>query len=186
MCPPPRETTRRNFLAQAASAATGGTVLAVAAVAPARTEPAPRPAPDGTKASPALKEAVQALDDAHEALKVAKAANYADDLKVEAWQEANPKPMSKRGGKRWDRKFFAYQHDVTEESWEAMLAAEGRFRAAQYNVAKIRPADENELMLMAAVAAIYDKVRLTNGQVAIISYQVALSCFSVRSPAVQS
>jgi hypothetical protein len=186
MCPPPRAATRRNFLAQAAAVAAGGTVLAVAAVAPARAEPAPKPAPDGSKASPALKAAVQTLDDAHEALKIAKAASNADDAKVEAWQVANPKPTSKRGIKRWNRKLVAYQYEVTEDSWEAMLVAEGQFRKAQYNVAKIQPADVNELLLMAAVAAIYDKVRLTNGEVAIISYQVALSCFAAWSPLVSS
>lgn len=186
MCPPPREATRRNFLARAASVAAGCAVLTVAAVAPAPAIAAPRPTPDGSKASPALKAAVQALDESHEALKVAKAAADADDRKVEAWQAANPTPTSKRGIKRWNRKLSAYQYEVTQDSWEAMIVAEGRFRAAQYNVAKIHPADVNELLLMAAVAGVYDKVRLTNGTVAMISYQVALSCFAAWSPLVSS
>jgi hypothetical protein len=67
-----------------------------------------------------------------------------------------------------------------------MIVAERQFKKAQYNVAKIRPADVNELLLMAAVAGVYDKVQLTSGPVAIISYQVALSCFAAWSPLVSS
>jgi hypothetical protein len=85
-----------------------------------------------------------------------------------------------------ERKLSAYQYEVTEDSWEALNIAEGQFRKAQYNVAKIRPADVNDLLLMAAVAGVYDKVTLTSGAVPIISYQVALSCFAAWSPLVSS
>ena len=51
----PVGTTRRRFLSQAAGAAAGGTVLALAAIPPVARAAAPREALDGSKAKRPLK-----------------------------------------------------------------------------------------------------------------------------------
>lgn len=62
MCPPPRETTRRNFMTQAAAVAAGGTALALAIVAPGSATASP--------ASP-LVDPIFAAIEAHKVAKVA-------------------------------------------------------------------------------------------------------------------
>jgi hypothetical protein len=52
--------------------------------------------------------------------------------------------------------------------------AEKLFRKARLAVAEIRPADMNDLALMAAAAGTYDEEFLTVGQSEMISYGVAL------------
>jgi hypothetical protein len=68
-------------------------------------------------------------------------------------------------------------------SWEKQLEAEDHFRKAQFAVASIRPADMNDLGLMAAAATIYDKTYLGGDQQALISYGVSLGVFGLLSRA---
>ena len=170
---PPRS--RRGFFSFAGSSA----AVAAAAIVPTMALAAPAGLPDAAKAGPALKAAVIALDDAKIALDAASAANAAAVAKAERWEAEHPKPTSKRGIKRWWRKYHDHTHAVTEASWYGLLEAEKSFKAAQAAVARIQPADYNELALMGSAAAIYDRVDLSYGQKAIISYGFALGYFKL-------
>jgi len=57
------------------------------------------------------------------------------------------------------------------------LKVEEDFKKKQGAVAEFRPADLNELGLMAAAGAMFDKTHLTYGQMAILSYGVVLAYF---------
>jgi hypothetical protein len=135
--------------------------------------------PDATKARPVLREAVKKLADIHDELVAAKAWFDEADMKMAIWDNDNPQPIGKRAYKRWARRFHDAREEIVGESWDAQLDAERRFKDAQYAVAKIRPADMNELDLMATAAAIYDKEYLTVGQQAMISYGVSLGLFGL-------
>jgi hypothetical protein len=71
-------TSRRRFLSQAAGVAAGGTVLALAAIPPASAMAAPATSLDPANASPALRAAALALDDAGDRLKEARASSRID------------------------------------------------------------------------------------------------------------
>ncbi len=175
----PVVSTRRGFLSNATSIAAGGAVLAMATPAIAA---APRDSVDASKASPALRTAVKALGESHDSLEAAKARFNADDAKLLAWEDDNPEPKGKRARKRWARRWRENRGDVVGESWAAQLEAEKHFRAAQFVVAKIDPRDANDLGLMAAVASMYDRVKLASGDNALISYKVALSVIRLQLP----
>src|ERR1700694_485668 len=172
--PAPVDPTRRRFLSNAASLATAGTAIALAippapAVAAARRDPL-----DPSKASPALRAAVQALAESNDRLEAAKERFKAHDEVVADtmadWEINNPKPTSKRGIKRWQRKWREHRHAAVEDTWEAQLAADEHFQAAQIAVANVTPRDEDDLALKAAAASIYDRVKAGYRTVAIISY----------------
>jgi hypothetical protein len=186
---PPTNTsaTQRSFLSNAAGFAAGGTALALATVTPMPAAAAPKGVPDGSLASPALRAAVRALADANDRLALAKVQFEEADRKMEAWTEANPEPDGKRQLKRWCRRWREVKDATLGDSWDAQLEAEKDFRTCQMAVAKVTPRDEDDLMLKAAAAAIYDKVKHASyGDVAIISYSVVLNLFELRLPAVQS
>ena len=131
---------------------------------------------DLTKIGPALRAAVNALAEASDALEAAKARFAADDAKVSEWCENNPEPEKGRARKRWVRKWLKFQDATAGESSAAQMEAEANFRKAQMTVGQIKPADLNELVGMAAVAAMYDKTMLASyDQSAVISYGVAMS-----------
>ena len=171
-------TRRRDFLALTAAAATS-----VMAARPALARPTVHhftvdTAPDSSKAGQALKDAVIALGDSHDALEARKAEFAAADAKVSRWVEEHPEPTGKRPRKRWARKWCDYRDEVCTDAWEAQIDAERHFRKAQGVVAMIHPADRHELALMAAAAAIYDRTYLGDGRsAAIISYGVVLGYF---------
>jgi hypothetical protein len=173
---PPTNTsaTRRRFLSQSAGMAAGGAVLALATIPLASASAAPASPLDPANASPALRAAARALDDAHERLKAAEARFVAADAKVYDWANDNPEPEKGRARKRWVRKWNAYRDETSRPIWEAQLDAERDFVAAQTAVAKIDSRDMGELALKACISAIYDKVRLGGGQSAIIGYSVSL------------
>jgi hypothetical protein len=173
---------RRAFLSKAANIAAGGTVLALATIPPAAAT-APASALDPTKASPALREAANALADADEVLKAAKARFTADDAKVSEWEIANPEPKGKRAIKKWRRKWLENRDAVCEDSWQAQLEAEDRFRDAQMAVAKIKPRDMDELALKGCLSGVYDPVRLACGSNAVIGYSVAWDLVKLTMPA---
>jgi hypothetical protein len=181
--PMPADQTRRRFLSQAAGVAAGSTVLALAIIPPASATAAPAGSLDASKASPALRAAARALDEANDSLKAAKAKFTADDAKVSEWCTNNPEPLNGRALKKWRRKWHAYR-DAAEihESWAAQLKAEDDFRAAQMAVAKIKPRDMDELALKACISAIYDKVYLGRGTEAIVGFSVALDLVSLTNP----
>jgi hypothetical protein len=179
---PPRST-RRHFLSGAAGVAAGGTALALATIPPAPAAAAPASALDPSKASPALRTAVKALGESHDRLEAAKARFIADDAKLANWDSSHPKPSSKRGLKRWSRKWRENRDAVESESWAAQLAAEKDFQAAQLAVANVTPRDEDDLVLKAAAAFVYDRVKCGYGSIAVISYSVALDLFKQRMPA---
>jgi hypothetical protein len=85
--------TRRRFFSQAAGVAAGGTAPALATVQPALATATPASPLDPENASPALRAAVRALDDAYERLKQAKAVFAAAFAKGDEWLERNPRPI---------------------------------------------------------------------------------------------
>src|SRR5258707_6060786 len=99
----PVDPTRRRFLSTAASAATGGAVLALATVQPAPATTAPAIPLDAANASPGLRAATIALDEAHGRLKEARAAFDAADKLPEEWRRLNRKPTDRRAVKKWNR-----------------------------------------------------------------------------------
>jgi hypothetical protein len=121
--------------------------------------------------SPALRTAARALDDAHERLKAATAANDGADELFEAWEREHPSPESKRGRKRWIKKANAYHRRVMD--------AESDFRAAQIAVAKVPAATLGELQCKAALALVYDEVRLARKNSAPIARVVAFEFFQL-------
>jgi hypothetical protein len=171
----PVDTTRRHFLL----AVGGGTAAMLAATIPEPATTAPAAAMsagplDASKASPALRAAVRALDEANDRLTAAKARFDQADKNMAAWTEDNPEPAGKRAYKRWARRWRERQDAIVGESWDAQLEAERDFRTCQMAVAKVKPRDEEDLMCKAAVAAVYDKVKHASyGDVAVISYSVA-------------
>lgn len=176
-------TSRRRFLAIAGGAAVVPQAAFAAAVSTPRGN-APAEAVDASKASPALRAAVIALREAHDALERAKARFVAADAKVAQWSEDNPEPEGRRAHKRWVRKWGEYREAIKlHETWGAQIDAEDKFRDAQMVVARVTPRDDDDLVLKAVVAAVYDKTRLARGTEAIISYSVAWDVFNSRSPA---
>jgi hypothetical protein len=174
---------RRHFLSQAAGVAAGGTVLALATIAPGPSTAAPASLLGVSEASPALRDAVVALRESHERLEAAKARFTADDLKMFEWRELNPEPTNRRAQKRWRRKWRDTQDATAGESWAAQIEAEKDFNAHQMAVAQFTPRDENDLMLKAAVGVVYDKEKGAYGlNVAVISYSVAFDLIKMRMP----
>jgi hypothetical protein len=156
--------------------------LALASFPPASAIASPAGPPDASKASPALRAAVRALDEAHERLKAAKARFVADDLKVAEWQANNPAPLKGRAHKRWVRKWREYRDAVAGGGWAAQIEAEEDFRAALMVVAKIKPRDMDELVLKACLSGFFDKAQLAYGSNAVIGYSVALDLVSLTNP----
>lgn len=179
---PPVDPTRRRFLTVAAVGSMAGAgTLAAAALTPNDVPQAvtiPPARPDTTKAGPELRAAVIAIGDANDALTAALAVLEAGVATVNQWEQENPQPTSNPGKRRWAKKYRAYSNATTEKLWEAVVDAEQDFKAAQVTLAKIKPADQNELYLMVVAALLYDRVKLTyTGREAIISYGVAMGYF---------
>jgi hypothetical protein len=172
-------TSRRRFLSQAAGVAAGGAVLALATVSPQPAVAAPTGALDPASASPALHDAVCALDDAGEAWKTAKAAYVAEDLKAYEWRQANPEPKDRRAKKKYGARWRKNRDQSSIlAKWEAQLAAEDAFSAALIAVARIAPRDMAELAIKASLTVVYedgDFLELLRGNSAPIARSVAFS-----------
>ena len=171
--------TRRHFLSQAAGVAAGGAVLALATIPPASAAAAPASALDAANASPGLRAAAIALDEAHGRLKEARAAFDASDKLPEEWRRLNPKPTDRRAIKKWNRRENEYRYSVTMTPWQAITAAEDDFREAQMAVAKIDARDMGELALKACLSGVYDAVHLSYPNAAVIGFSVALNLVSL-------
>lgn len=104
------------------------------------------------------------------------------DRKAWAWKDDHPEQTGKRARKRWARKFCDYREATHMDEWHAQLDAEKDFKQKQYAVAEYRPTDLNELGLMAAAAAVYDKTHLTYGQTGVISFGVVPAYFRLCVP----
>jgi hypothetical protein len=95
---------------------------------------------DPGNASPALRAAALALDDAHERLKEARAAFDAADLLPEAWRRANPEPTGRRALKRWERREHLMpedEQDIRTSLARAFDRAWGRYyRSGQLTVSQ--------------------------------------------------
>ena len=170
------DTTRRLFLSSAAGLAAGGTALALAIPSASSASAAAQvlAQPDTANANLELREAVSKLMDAHDELVVARARVVEADTKMDAWHDENPQPDGKRPYKRWARRSNDAWEEIMGGSLDAQREAEKLFRKARLAVAEIRPADMNDLALMAAAAGTYDEEFLTVGQSEMISYGVAL------------
>lgn len=166
----PIDTTRRHFLSQAAAAA-GGTALALAATpsAAADTPASPIRGPY----SAALIYATRELESAHNALQAAGAAYDAADDKAQAWERQHPQPKSRRGIRKWIKKAGKVHEALVRPSWLELVQAEQVFADAQIALAKVVPADEQDLTMMACLATIYDDISLTRRNTAPISRVVA-------------
>ncbi|MEH2468985.1 hypothetical protein V1281_001759 [Nitrobacteraceae bacterium AZCC 2161] len=187
---PPVDPTRRRFLSATAGLAAGGTAIALAIPrAPAAATPLPAlslPAGplDGTEASPALRAAALVLQEASDALDAAKAAfKIQDNLAVE-WQNQNPAP---RGDRRKLKRWFRRERDRRQASamraaWDAQIAAEEAFEAAQIAVAKVKPRDMTDLVLKACLAFVVEEPAKQIGWNAhVIARSVALSLANMAS-----
>ena len=165
---------RRRFLSSVAGIAAGGTVLALATIPPVLAATAPTDALDPANASPALCAATRALGDAHDRLKQARSTFDAADLLPGEWRRLNPEPTGRRAIKRWNRREREYRYSVTMPPWEALLSAERDFQAAQTAVANIKARDMSELALKACLSSVYDCVRTTDRNPAVIGFSVSL------------
>jgi hypothetical protein len=180
----PVDPARRRFLTVAAvGSMVGAGTLAAAAFTPndvpqAVTVPTVGP-------SPALRDAIARLAEAHAELeKAIWGENAANDL-FEAWVRSHPQPKSKRGKRRWIKQMAAYEREVISADWQALIAAEQTFDAAQTAVAAIPIASTSDLHAMAACSAIYDEVELSRHNRAPIARVVAQEYFRL-GKAVQS
>jgi hypothetical protein len=187
---PPVDPTRRRFLSATAGLAAGGTAIALAfPPAPAAAAPLPalslpaRPL-DGTEASPGRGAAARALQEASDALDAAKAAfKIQDDLAVE-WQKENPAPDNdRRKLKRWFRRERdRRQASAMRAAWDAQVAAEEAFEAAQIGVAKVEPRDTTDLVLKACLAFVVEEpANLTGRNAHIIARSAALNLATMAS-----
>jgi hypothetical protein len=168
-------TSRRGFLSRGAATVAGGAaMLAIPLASSASAAVQVLAQPDTAKASPELREAVSKLMDAHDELVVARARVVEADTKMNVWHDENPQPDGKRPYKRWARQSNDAWEEIMGGSLDAQREAEKLFRKARLAVAEIRPADMNDLALMAAAAGTYDEEFLTVDQSEMISYGVAL------------
>ncbi|MEH2569668.1 twin-arginine translocation signal domain-containing protein [Bradyrhizobium sp. AZCC 2289] len=165
---------RRRFLTNAAAVAAGGAVMALATIQPAPASPL-----DPANASPALRAAAIALDDAHSRLKEARAAFDAADRLPEEWRRLNPKPTGSRAIKRWNRRERENRHSLTMGLWRAVIGAEDDFREAQMAVAMVAARDMDELALKACMSGVYDTVHLYCGRASPIGFSVAFDLISL-------
>jgi hypothetical protein len=174
-------TSRRRFLSQAAGVAAGGAVLALATI-PAPAAAAPVGPLDPANASPALRAAAIALDEAHQRLKEARAAFDAADMLPAEWRRSNPEPTGRRALKRWQRRERENRYFITMPPWRAVIAAEDDFRAAQMAVPKVDARDMGELALKAALSCVHDPVRLSMSNPAVIGFSVAFDLVRLTMP----
>lgn len=162
---PPVDPTRRRFLSATAGLAAGGAALAVAmppGPATAATDATfglPVSRLDGSEASPALRAAAIKMQDASDALGAAMAAYKAQDSLAVAWQNQNPAPSGDpRKLKRWFRRAAEYRRSTEMRSaWNAQIAAEEAFAAAQMDVAMVKPRDYADLVLMSCLVFVIEE-----------------------------
>jgi hypothetical protein len=93
------------------------------------------------------------------------------------WLAQNPEPKSKKGKRRWIKQMGACEREVLSADWQALIAAEQAFDAAQTAVAAIPIAGPADLHAMAACSAIYDEVELNRHNRAPIARAVAQEYF---------
>jgi hypothetical protein len=178
---PPRDPTRRRFLAVAAVAsAVGAGSLAAAAMAASDVPQAVTI----QQASPALRGAIRALDHAHTSLKIAQAANEEAEAIWTDWERQHPEPASKRGRRRWIHRANIDRQALTSKPWQALMRAELVFATAQCEVALVPITGPADLHGMAVASAKYDRVELARGNRSPIGLMVATEI--VLGSAVQS
>jgi hypothetical protein len=85
----------------------------------------------------------------------------AADTKATAWEREHPQPKSRKGIRKWIKKAGKVHERLVRPSWLELLSAEQAFADAQIAFAKVKPADERDLISMACHAIIYDEVSLT-------------------------
>jgi hypothetical protein len=185
----PVDWSRRGFLTNAATLAAAGTAMSLAAP-PATAAAAgfalslPAGRLDGSEASPALRAAALVLQDASDALDAAKAAFDIQDKLAVDWQNQNPAPTGdRRKLKRWHRRARDYREtSAMRLAWDAQIAAEEAFEAAQIEVAKVKPRDMTDLVLKACLAFVFEEpAKLAVGNASIIARSVALSLANMAS-----
>ena len=166
---------RRGFLALTAGAAV---IPTMAIAAPVNPFAGPY--------SPALVDASRTLQAAHDALKVASAAHDAAGAKVGEWERQHPQPKSRKGFRKWIKKASKVNDALARPAWLELLDAEQAFADAQLAFAKVGPADERDLALMACHAVIYDEVSVTRPNTAPISRVVAYTLLKFRLPGMEA
>jgi hypothetical protein len=165
----PVDTTRRRFLAVAAvGSLVGAGSLAAAAMAPDVPKAITSP-----PASPALRDAIRALDHAHTSLKIAQAANEEAEAIWTDWERQHPQPASKRGRRRWTRRADIERIALTSKPWQALMRAELVFARAQCVVALVPITGPADLHGMAVASAKFDRVELDRGNRSPIGLMVA-------------
>jgi hypothetical protein len=146
---PPRDSSRRGFLAISAGAA----VVAIIPSATALATQAPI-------MSPAFRNAAEDLAHAFAALAEAREIYDAHEEMYEDWEAANPMPTSRRGKKKWLKRANAFREPMIPIRWQALMQAETDFAAAQDALAAIPPADAGDIRTKMACAALYDAVEI--------------------------
>jgi hypothetical protein len=152
-------TSRRGFLAQAAGVAAGGSVLALATIPPAAAAGPSALVLDGTKINQELRDLVQALQDADEALTTAEAAYDADSALYEGWLKRNPERTgnNRRAHRKWDGRLKAYMRGSNLFSTQAAYEdARRAHREVRKSIAEYRARDMNELAHIACLVFVYE------------------------------
>jgi hypothetical protein len=167
---PPRDPTRRRFLAVAAvaSVVSADTLAAATAMDQSVLQAVTVP-----QASRALRDAIRALDRAHTSLIAAQADNEEAEAIWMDWQRSHPQPRSNRATRKWIKKGAAYHQRVTAPSWQALMCAELVFATAQCEVALVPITGPADLHGMAVASAKYDRVELARGNRSPIGLMVA-------------
>jgi hypothetical protein len=163
----PVDTTRRRFLAvSSVAAAIGAGSLAAAAMAtndvPRATPASPARASSGCSLEMAT--ALGLLDAASHRLRIADEANDRRTDLIDAWDRENPMPASKRGKRRNIKRAHAYYIAITGyEIWQAVVAAENDFHAAQEAIADIECLSREDLNLLIEASLMHDDRDLSRG-----------------------
>lgn len=157
---------RRGFFAIA-----GGAAVAIAAQ-PAIA--APEKPLDASKAAPALRTAIDNMNAAADDLTAAKATVDERLSLISAWHTMNAKPTSRRAIKRWRREYVALEQEKLMPAMDWRMDAEDEFRKHQMALARIDVTSDHDRALKACCAIVFDSVKMTGGNPAVISFSVAM------------
>jgi hypothetical protein len=175
--------TRRRFLAVASiTSIVGAGGLAVAAATPASV-PQVITIP---QACPELRATIRHLELAHGRLKIAQADHEEAQAILTDWEAQHPKPASKRGMRRWNRRADAQRLALLSTPWQALLDAEQAFERDQHGLAAVPITGPGDIAALAAATIIFDVVELHTNIRAPIARAVAAQVFKQQGKAVLS
>lgn len=106
-----------------------------------------------------MREAINALTEAHDELKAVDEIHHAAWEEFQDWCKKHPAPghtaaRALRKWMRWEAKIYAQL--AMEEKYDEHRKAQNSFNRARAAVANIKPRDQRELTLKACAASIYE------------------------------